>query len=226
MATAFFMLKSVEFDTMSVKSVKLKYATSFIKHLNLDLKEFVETIRTNIYVDPVNARQLMNHADYEIKRILGEGFVHRDELLSITESLAKQDKNVEALLAVDGIMGMVNKQPNFEYKDYLPNLTLTELESCDSPKRNHTLVIRSIYRELEKSGFIENRPAIVYNIVRKAFKETVVLPKVNDQQLPEDYEKVFSMYEKCLAMYKEKMDNDSILNLCRHLGLISPTSTL
>lgn len=141
-------------------------------------------LNTHILVHPEHVNVMMSVGDEEITSALAQGFVSKDKLARIMKSLAQYKLNINQMLAVDGLAGNLNKEPNFEHKNYVANLRYGNKENEKTPfdvdpdfKRKHVQAVREMYNRL---GNVPAPEKQIYEILRKSFEEmtNINLPEI------------------------------------------------
>lgn len=124
----------LEFDDLTtLRSIHLRLVERVLRKINLTWNALTNILKGNTIVHPENAKILKPYCDEEMELNLAQYFVRNDKLIKFLKQLSHHDFNVDAFLAVDGMVGNVVNGPNYEYKNYIQNLSFAAPENGTGP---------------------------------------------------------------------------------------------
>lgn len=185
--------------TVSFKEVNREIVYAVMKYLDLSMVDLYRHYKTHTVV----------HASWGL---FGR-YVRTEKLLR----MIKDRKDAPQLLAVDGLGGNLNSGPHFEYKAYMPNLTIGPegaavdyMDTFPEYKRKHVQTVRKMYEVLKD---VEEPQKYVYSVMQTMCKE------VSNKELPSLKEEVLdpTLLEKALDMYVTNMEKKEMEELFNHL---------
>lgn len=162
-------------DAVSIRTLKLLLVGRVLDLFGLDWGFLVGLFKTHTPVHPEMARELQCEEE-EVNQVLAQVFVRNEKLIRLLKVFAQNGKNVNRLLAVDG---MTHHGSHFDQKHYVGNLRYGSsafFEKGPEYRRLHVQAVRGMYDMLEGAPAPEK---LVYEILRtRCFDETQRFPKV------------------------------------------------
>lgn len=168
-----------EDDDVSLKTLKLMLVGKMLKCYNLNWMYILNLFKTHTPVHPEVVKELQSEDDMT----LAQKFVRNEKLIRLMKTVAQNGKNLNQLLAVDGLGGPSGL--NFDPKHYIGNLRYGNTEDIFDKdpecKRLHVLTVRQMYDMLVKQPVPEKQ---IYEILRRCFEEMarVKIPKIEFEE--------------------------------------------
>lgn len=156
-------------DAVSIKTLKLLLVGRVLESFGLEWGFIVNLFKTHTPVHPEMAKELQ--CDEEVNNVLAQVFVRNEKLIRLMKVFAHNGKNMNRLLAVDG---MAYHGFTFDQKHYIGNLRYgvsddnTFFEKGPEYKRLHVQTVRKMYDMLDGVPVPEKQ---IYEILRKCFEE-------------------------------------------------------
>lgn len=209
-----------EDDAVSLRTLKLMLVSKVLEGLGFEWNYIVDLIKTHTPVHPEIAKDLKRVGDEEVDCAVAQMFVRNDKLVRLLKVLVQHGKNMNKILAVDGLAGNLSHGPNFEQKHYVTNLRYGNrgdpklyFDLDPEYKRLHVQTVREIY------DMLGDAPAPVkqiYQILRVSFEEMarVLLPRV---EFHEDEMMDARLLGKCGAFYMRTMGKENIERMVKSL---------
>lgn len=155
-------------DAVSIKTLKLLLVGRVLDIFGLDWGYLVSLFKTHTPVHPEMAKALQCEEE-EVNQVLAQVFVRNEKLIRLLKVFAQNGKNVNRLLAVDG---MAHHGLTFEQKHYIGHLRYgasdTFFEKGPEYRRLHVQTVRQMYDMLEGAPVPEKQ---VYEILRQCLEE-------------------------------------------------------
>lgn len=209
-----------EDDAVSLKTLKLMLVGKVLEGLGLEWTYLINLFKTHTPIHPEIGKELKQIGDEDVTTTVAQVFVRNEKLVRLLKVLGQHGKNMDKILAVDGLGGNVTHGPNFEQKYYVSNL---RYGNKDDPKmyfdldpeykRRHVQTVREMYDMLGEVPVPEKQ---IYEILRRCFEEMtkVALPAI---ELEENEEMDSKVQRKCGVFYMKTMGKENVENVVKGL---------
>lgn len=209
-----------EDDAVSMKTLKLMLVGKVLEGLGLEWSYLINLFKTHTPIHPEIGKELKQIGDEEVTGTVAQVFVRNEKFVRLLKILGQHGKNMDKILAVDGLGGNLTHGPNFEQKYYVSNLrygykdtTKMYFDLDPEYKRLHVQTVREMYDMLGIAPVPEKQ---IYEILRQCFEEIakVTLPAV---ELEKDERVDPKMQKKCGTFYMRTMGKDNVENIVKTL---------
>lgn len=209
-----------EDDAVSFKTMKLMLVGKVLEGLGLDWTYVMNLFKTHTPIHPEIAKELKQVGDEDVIGTVSQIFVRNEKIIRLLKVLAQNGKNMDKILAVDGLGGNITNGPNFDQKYYVSHL---RYGNADDPKiyfdidseykRLHVQTVRELYTMLGDAPVPEKQ---IYEILRRCFME---MAKVNLPEIEFGEEDLMDpkVQGECGVFYMETMGKENIENLVKGL---------
>lgn len=209
-----------EDDAVSLKTLKLMLVGTVLEVLGLEWTYIINLFKTHTPIHPEIGKELKQLGDEEVTGTVAQIFVRNEKLVRLLKVLGQHGKNMEKLLAVDGLGGNVTHGPNFEQKHYVGNLRYGDKNdpkmSFDLEpeyKRRHVQTVRDMYDMLGKVKAPEKH---IYEILRRCFEE-IAQVTLQPPEWEEHEKQDAKLWAKCGAFYMKAMGREHVENVVKSL---------
>lgn len=198
-------------DVVSLKTMKLITVGLVMQEFNITWDFFLKRFNTHTPVHPKIAQELLKNADEDTICTFSQIFVKNKKLLNMVKKLNPNDMN--KMLAVDGLAGVISKKPNFNKKLYIGNLRFANkgenkfiFDEESEFKRLHVQTVRQMYEMLKD---VTAPTKYVYDILTKNILDVagVQLPML---EFTEDERLNGELEYKIATMYMESMGRENL----------------
>lgn len=209
-----------ENDAVSLKTLKLTLVSRVMECLGLDWSYLMNLFKTCTPIHPEMVKELRQLGDEEATSTLAQIFVRNEKLIRLAKVLTQHGKNLDGILAVDGLGGNLANGANFDQKHYITNLRYGNkndpkifFDNDPECKRLHVQTVRELYKKLEHVPVPEKQ---IYEILRYTFME---LAKVNLPELELTEEEIMdrTLQKECYEFYTSTMGKENIENFIKSL---------
>lgn len=209
-----------EEDAVSIRTLKLMLVGKVLEDLGLEWTYLLNLFKNHTPIHPEIGKELKETGDEDVISSVAQVFVRNDKLVRLLKVVAQHGKNVDKILAVDGLGGNLANGPNFEQKYYVNNLRYGNkhdfkmyFDVDPEFKRRHVQTVRQMYNMLGEAPVPEKQ---IYEILRRCVEEMtkVMLPQLEWQ---EDELMDAKVQAKCGQFYIKTMGKECIEQLAKSL---------